>query len=186
MPSPQMPSLPWTRAEVQALIPQAGFTWRQRTVLLALVVLARPDGRVYYGNRRLAEVASQLAPAVAAEMGLSRKHFPVIDRAYLVRLLALLVRRGIVDRFWPKLGPTRRWHRVLRLRVEGLRAVAAWGKEHYRPWRCNSDPTPMAAPEPRVYSCWMKRISSRQKQLEHEYTAKEWRQNFGAEWESTG
>ena len=147
---PQPRSLPWTPEEVLALLCQSRFSWRERTVLQALVMLAKPGGRVYVGNRRLADVSSRLGPQIAAEMDLRRRRFPVIDRAYLVRVLLNLRRRGIVDHFWPRLSAKRRTFRVLRIRVEGLIACAEWGLARRRRWNSSCDPTPPDAPLPRV------------------------------------
>lgn len=181
MPTPQVASLPWNPTEIRNLTSKCSFTWRERCLLEALLSLARADGRVYEGNDRLADEVSRVGQAVAAGMGLTRRRFPRIDRAYLVRLLAHLRRRGLVDHFWPKLSPTRRWFRVLRLRIEGFRACAAWDDAWRRPWRSSFDPTPAAAPLPRVYSWRARRMFDRGK--EHVLTPTHWRQNFGPEWD---
>lgn len=182
MPTPQVASLPWNPTEIRTLVAKCSFTWRERCLIEALLMLARRDGRVFEGNERLADEVSRVGHTVAAEMGLSRRRFPRIDRAYLVRLLAHLRRRGLVDHFWPRLSPTRRWFRVLRLRIEGFRACAAWGEAWRRRWRSNGDPTPSSAPLPRFYSWRMRRIGNRGS--EHALVAKVWRNQNGAEWET--
>lgn len=181
--APRNRSLPWDPEAVRALLDRCGFSWRQRCVLEALVLLARADGRVFHGNARLARLGTQLGPSVAKAMGIARRRTTArIDLPYLCRTLARLRRLGIIDHFWPRLGPKARWHRVLRVREEALRVYAAWGEARGRRWRSRDGRCP-DAPEPRVWSFRMRRLSNQNREGGFAYTDGNWRYMHGPEWE---
>lgn len=177
------PSQPWTPTEVRTLLDQCGFSWRERCVLEALVRLARPDGRVFFGNLKVAAVATEVGPEIASDMGSPRRWTTArLDHPYICRLIARLRRLGVLDHYWPRLGPKARWHRVLRIRIEGLRVYASWGQARGRPWRSRDGRCP-DAPEPRIRDFRMRRLSNRLKEKSYEYTDGNWRFMHGPEWE---
>lgn len=180
--APRHRSLPWNPEAVRALLDHCGFSWRQRCLLEALIVLARADGRVFHGNVKLAQLATHLGPSVAKTMGIARLRTTArIDLPYLCRTLARLRRLGIIDHFWPRLGPKARWHRVLRIREEALRVYAAWGEARGRRWRSCEGRRP-DAPEPRIRDFRMRRLSNRLNEETHEFTDGNWRFMHGPEW----
>lgn len=180
--APQHRSLPWNPDAVRALLDRCGFSWRMRCLLEALVHLAKADGRVFHGNAKLARLATHLGPSVAKAMGIVRRRTTAaFDLPYLCRTIARLRRLGVLDHYWPRLGPKARWHRLLRVREEALRVYAAWGEARGRRWRSRDGRCP-DAPEPRVRSFRMRRLSNRAKQVEHQYSDGNWRFMHGPEW----
>ncbi|MCE9583210.1 MAG: hypothetical protein K8T20_12025 [Planctomycetes bacterium] len=167
---------------MRTLMDQCGFTWRERCVLEALILLARPDGRVYHGNVKLAALASEVGPAIAVAMGYRRRRLTArLDLPYFCRLLAYLYRLGLVDRFWPRLSAKGRWHRVLRIVPEALLVYAAWGQSRGRRWRSRDGRLP-DAPEPRNRKFKEGRGKDPSNGREHKYTDGNWRYMHGPEW----
>ena len=174
------------RERLLPLLLRVRLTWRERCLLLALAELTDARGWVTLGDVRLSEEAARLGTRAAEEgrhgRGAYRGWTRPFGPRYFRRVLTRLVRLGLVRRWWPPLGPSRRWVRVLAVWEPALADCAdvfpTWDG---RRWDSRRDTIPASAwPDPSrawVVGPFMRRILSLGRT--HARTADNWRQAYG-------